>query len=99
MKHLFFDTETELFAEGDMAPAIVCLQYCFDKGPAVLLHARSDRATMLDLIRDALRDSDCMLVGHNIAYDLVCLSALDPDLLPLIFAAYEANRVTDTMYR
>ncbi len=99
MKHLFLDTETELFADGYMAPEVVCFQYCYDTGPAVLLHARADRDTMLRVVRDALRDSDCMLVGHNIAYDLVCLAALDPDLLPLIFAAYEANRVTDTMYR
>ncbi len=99
MKHLFFDTETELFAHGYMAPEIVCLQYCFDTGPAVLLHARADRVAMLDLIRDALRDSDCMLVGHNVAYDLACLAALEPDLMPLIFAAYEADRITDTMYR
>jgi hypothetical protein len=99
MKHLFFDTETELFDAGYMAPEIVCFQYCFDSSEPVLLHARADRDKMLVVVRDALRDPDCMLVGQNIAYDLVCLAACDPDLLPLMFAAYEANRVTDTMYR
>lgn len=99
MKHLFFDTETVAFYPGNMAPEVVCFQYCRDDGPAVLLHARADRAAILDIVRDALRDPNCMLVGHNVAYDLVCLAALDTDLLPLIFAAYEQNRITDTMWR
>jgi hypothetical protein len=99
MRHLFFDTETERFYPGYMAPVVVCLQYCFDTGAPVLLHGRADRAKIVELMRDALRDPDCMLVGHNVAYDLACLAAYEPDLLPLIFAAYEQNRVTDTMYR
>lgn len=99
VKHLFFDTETEPFAPAYMAPEVVCLQYCRDTGAPVLLHARADRAALIGVVRDALRDPDCMLVGHNVAYDLVCLAALEPDLLPLMFAAYEDNRVTDTMFR
>lgn len=99
MKHLFFDTETERFDAGYMAPEIVCMQYCYDTSEPVLLHGRADRDAMLRVVRDALRDPECMLVGHNIAYDLVCFAALDPDLLPLMFAAYEQDRVTDTLYR
>lgn len=99
MRHLFFDTETNAFYPGCMAPPLVCFQYCFDTGPARLLHGRADRSTILAIVTDALRDSDCMLVGHNIAYDMVCLAAYEPDLMPLIFAAYEQNRITDTMFR
>lgn len=91
MRHFYLDTETRLFAPGYMAPKIVCLQYCFDTGPAVLLHGRADRTKMLDLVRDCLRDPGCTLVGHNVAFDLVCLAAEDPDLLPLIFAAHEGK--------
>jgi DNA polymerase-1 len=39
------------------------------------------------------------LVGHNIAYDMGVIAQAYPDLLPAIFAAYDADRVTDTMLR
>ncbi len=43
--------------------------------------------------------SGFLLVGHNIAYDLACLCAEDPELVPLVFQAYRENRITDTMLR
>jgi hypothetical protein len=44
-------------------------------------------------------ESGALLVGHNVAYDLACFAAHDPELVPLIFRAYRENRVTDTMWR
>jgi DNA polymerase I-like protein with 3'-5' exonuclease and polymerase domains len=38
-----------------------------------------------------------VIVGHNIAYDMAVLANHDPRLLPLIFAAYEARAIYDTM--
>lgn len=99
MKHLFYDSETHRFAPANMAPRVVCAQWCRDEGPATLVHARADRPRFIGTMRDALLDRDCRIVGHNIAYDLVCLAAEEPDLLPLIFDAYEDDRVTDTMFR
>lgn len=97
--HFFFDTETRLFRPGLMAPPIVCLQYCRDAGEPELVHFRSQRDRAIGLVRDALTDTRCQLVGHNVAYDLGCLAAAEPDLIPLIFDAYADDRVTDTMFR
>jgi hypothetical protein len=43
-----------------------------------------------------LRHPDCIIVGHNIAYDMLCLFEWYPSLRGLIIAAYEANRIVDT---
>jgi DNA polymerase I-like protein with 3'-5' exonuclease and polymerase domains len=99
MRHVYFDTETDAFSPGYMAPDVVCLQFCHDTGPAEIVHAGENRDGVYGRVRDWLRDSSVQLVGQNIAYDLACLAAGAPDLYPLIFAAYEANRVTDTMLR
>jgi hypothetical protein len=39
------------------------------------------------------------LVGQNIAFDLAVMAAECPPLLPLIFDAYDQDRITDTMIR
>ncbi len=98
-RHVYFDTETDAFSPGYMAPEVVCLQFCHDTGPATIVHAGESRDGVYGRVRDWLRDDGVQLVGQNIAYDLVCLAAGEPDLYPLIFDAYAANRVTDTMLR
>lgn len=40
-----------------------------------------------------------LLVGHNVAYDFCVVGAQFPELVPAIFEAYDADRVTDTMLR
>jgi DNA polymerase-1 len=40
-----------------------------------------------------------MLVGHNISYDNAVVGAKWPDLIPLIFAKYDRDEITDTMIR
>lgn len=99
MRHLFFDTETHCFRPGLMAPPVVCLQYCRDDGDALIVHARAQRDLLIGLVRDSLLDPCVTLVGHNIAYDMVALAALDSSLLPAMFDAYAAGRVRDTQIR
>ncbi len=98
-RRVFFDTETDCFSPGYMAPEVVCLQFCFDEGAPTIVHAGENRAGVYGRVADWLRDPNLILVGQNIAYDMVCLASDEPDLLPLMFDAYAANRVTDTMYR
>lgn len=43
--------------------------------------------------------SEARIVGHSVAYDLACIAATWPELLPAIFLAYEQDRVTDTGLR
>jgi DNA polymerase-1 len=49
-----------------------------------LLYVRSDRPS---------------IVGHNVAFDMVCTAAEWPELIPAIFDAYAADAITDTMLR
>lgn len=43
--------------------------------------------------------ADWRVVGHNVSFDLACICAQWPDLVPLVFQAYAEDRVTDTMVR
>jgi hypothetical protein len=42
---------------------------------------------------------DAIIVGHNIAYDLLVIGRMYPKLMPLIFDAYNENRVACTIVR
>jgi hypothetical protein len=108
---VFFDTETERFRPGLMAPPIVCVQWCVDDGDARLMTKRAECTDGRGYWEETesagnafsawaawLLEQD-LIVGHNAAYDLACLGAHDPALVPLIFRAYRENRVTDTMWR
>jgi hypothetical protein len=96
-----FDTETHLIQPGLLTPKLVCVSYaapyrlCGD-GIATYLH---DRYTGTDLVQSWLMDDDTVLVGHNVAYDLGVLCARRPELLPLVFEAYEQGRIWDTKVR
>src|SRR5690606_29788899 len=50
-------------------------------------------------LKEILSDPDYILIGHNIAYDLAVAAANHPELLPLIFQAFEENRIRDTLLR
>jgi DNA polymerase-1 len=89
-----FDTETHLIAPGLRAPPLVCLTCASaTDGPWIML-----REQALAWIRGVL-ESDLVIVGHSVSFDLAVLAACDETLLPLIFAAYAADRVTDTELR
>ena len=95
MTVIAFDTETALIRPGRAAPELVCLTYCIDGGkPAIVL---ADEAAAL--MRAWLLDPSVTLAGHNIAFDEAVMSAYDPSLVALFFAAHEAARITDTMLR
>ena len=90
---LGFDTETELIRPGCQAPHLICAAFS-DKETAELVHWTEARPYVV-----AMLESDYTLVGHNIAYDMGVCAALWPELLPLIFSVYEADRITDTGIR
>jgi len=95
-----------------MAPPIVCVQFAVDHSAVGLLTSRGELGiqgmgvrigpghapSLVEQVRGWLT-SGALLVGHNIAYDLACFCALDPELVPLVFQAYRENRITDTMLR
>lgn len=90
-----FDTETALIRPGCLAPPLTCVSWA--EGP-------SGRVSLFDhregpeVFEDNLFFSD-KFVGHNVSYDLAVLCTEKPSLLPLVFAALEADRITDTRIR
>jgi DNA polymerase-1 len=77
-----------------MAPQLSCVSWMQGSEVGLL-----DHKDALEWFRVRLTDPDVLHVGHHIAYDMAVIAAEHPELLPLIFEAYEANRVTDTMIR
>jgi DNA polymerase I-like protein with 3'-5' exonuclease and polymerase domains len=92
MELLAIDTETALIAPGLQAPPISCVTWAAAEGEGIL-HVSVSK----DLVEEALRDKDIMLVGHNIAYDMLCIMSEWPELLPEVFQAYDDDRIFDTM--
>ncbi len=89
------DTETDLITPTCLTPALACLTVWDgeDEDPTIFPVSSS-----YDII-GGLLNSDALIFGHNIAYDLAVLANEWPDLMPLIFKAYRDNRITDTMLR
>jgi len=90
---LGYDTETELIRPGCLAPPLVCASFAIGDDCELVHHTQAREYVVAAL------ESDVTFVGHNIAYDMVVTAAAWPDLLPLIFEVYAADRVTDTMLR
>ncbi len=94
MNVVAWDTETSLICPALLAPPLVCVTWQEPGKPAQIAHVSTARAVVEAWLR-----SDVVLVGHNVAYDLAVVCERWPDLRSLVFAAYAADRVTDTMIR
>ncbi len=51
------------------------------------------------ILHSLLSDPNILFIGHNVSYDMGVACSNYPHLLPLVFKAYEDDRVTDTMLR
>lgn len=100
---VFWDTETALIRSGLGAPPVTCMSWRHvaldDLRGEPISRGIVDRHRARDMMRDWLRDPSVLLVGHNLAFDTCVMAAEFPELLPLFFAAYAANRMEDTMLR
>lgn len=85
------DTETELAREGDQAPRIVCVQIADDRNETLLHWSECER-----WVTGILTDPSITIVGHTIAYDMCCIARMFPQLIPAIYAKYEANQIVCT---
>jgi hypothetical protein len=101
---LSFDTETRLIQPGLLAPPVVCWSAAWrrldNNEIASKLCTETDFSgphseATLGFSGDF--GSDTVYVGANIAYDWGCVLAVRPDLLPLIWKAYEEERVFDVL--
>lgn len=88
-----FDTETERFGPGRMAPPLVCVSVKRPGQPGELWHWKDCEEKVYDLFT---KDS---LTGHATSYDSAVLCAQFPALVPMVFEAYKTRRVTDSKIR
>lgn len=93
---LSFDTETKLISPGRQAPDMACLTYAFHTGgrETGILHWTQAYQFMGDYL-----SSGATFVGANTPYDMLVTWAQFPILAPLIFQAYEEDRVQDVQTR
>jgi DNA polymerase I len=78
-----------------MAPPLACITWQVPGLAPGLAHWSVSHAFLVTW----LTDPKTLLVLHNAPYDMGVFAANFPDLIPLIFQAYEADRVTDTQIR
>ncbi len=79
---------------------MVCVSIAHEVTAATVYHRRDP--VSYRVCRDALEGAlagHWLLVGQFVAFDLVMWGNEWPDLLPLIFACYDTDRVTDTNLR
>lgn len=86
-----FDAETYPIKPGRQAPKIVCVQSSSG--------GLESRENGLDTLEHILRDTDHIIVGHNVSYDVLCSIASRPRLRHLWLEAYKSDRVTCTLER
>lgn len=99
MSLLAFDFETHLIQPGLLAPPIVCGSFArqVDTQPLGHDYYLLARDEAVEHLATALKEPALIFVGANVAYDFGCLLAARPDLLPLIWRAYEEERVFDVL--
>ena len=91
MRYIAVDTETWLIAPGRLAPKLVCVSH-FDGEQGGVLDAEEGFAQ----VREWLLDTDVTLIGHNVAFDFGVLVEHDPQLMPIVWMAYDQGRIYDT---
>lgn len=91
---LALDTETELIAPGRQAPPLVCVSISNGESSSVLHWSGVE-----GFLSALFAPTGGPIVGCNIAFDCSVIVAQFPDLAPAVFAAYDADRITDVAIR
>lgn len=94
-----WDVETPLFSPGRMAPPIVVSSFANDSDNWLVPAWEFDHLIIIEDYLQKAATGKLRIVGHNVRFDMCCLMADYPDLIPLVFDAYDAGGVTDTMLR
>lgn len=101
MKRIAFDCETHLIRPGMLFPKLVCVSTSDGTTKDISL------ATLgVKKILEYLANPDIILIGHNVAFDLgvIVAEAISQGydqhtIFKLVFEAYAADRIVDTMVR
>lgn len=96
MRFVAPDTETEPFSPGNMAPRLACTTWADSTGNGIE-HGSTSRAW----VEAMLDDPTVILVGQFFAYDTAtwCANFNDLAFVQKVFAAYDADRITDVKIR
>lgn len=97
MRIVCWDSETALFRPGVMSPELVCVTWMSPGEDPQIIHVKDPGC--LPLLKGWLTDPEVLLVGHHVPYDLAVICAQWAELVPLVFAALDADRITDTKIR
>jgi len=88
------DCETALIRPGLQAPPLACVAIGSAEWQTVFHHT-----DWVENVASLLEDSDVLFIGHYIAFDFSVLCNEAPELFPLVFDAYEADRVSCVLCR
>lgn len=88
-----FDTETALITRGRLAPPLACVSWVTSSERGIV-HVSEARDYVVRFLQ-----GDELLVAFNAAFDMSVFCAQWPDLIPLVFEVYAADRVSDPMLR
>ena len=99
MQVLGMDTETHLITREKPIPRLVCASFCWAEGMTSALLTTRPEDGLEAYLKEILLSPHVLIVGCNIAFDMAVIGNHYPDLLPLIFDAYKAGRVTDVTIR
>lgn len=93
---LGLDSETELTSPGVAAPRLVVVSASLDSKTAALYHHTEATPFLLTALEEAAAGR-VRIAGQNlVGYDLKVFAAHEPRLMPLIFAALDADGIADT---
>lgn len=88
------DCETSLIKPGRNAPPLACVAIGADTWQTVL-----PRNDWVGSVAELLENPSVRIVGHYVAFDWCTLINEEPWITPLVFDAYEQNRIVCTSVR
>lgn len=89
-QRLYFDFETEPFARGYTVPRPICMAWAHDSGEVFL--EKPDQSRLFYWL-----ESHMIMVGANIAFDMLVAATEWPELLPLVHAKYLRGEICDVL--
>lgn len=92
------DVEAYKILPGLLAPPLVCVSAAWDtkNGRKTILLDKNKGA---DFYEACLKDRETILILHNGVFDMAVACAFRPSLVPLVFKAYEEDRIRCTKIR
>lgn len=97
--YIAWDTETFPFRPGHMAPPVVVSSFASEGDNWLEPAWGPSHKPVLTSYLERAAYGTLRIVGHNVAYDMCCLMADNPDLVPLVFDAYDAGGIECTIVR